>query len=96
MVLLIKEIVEKIFRQPGLFDEQMAAGRYCRAKWTYINTVFAASFIEMDQEAMDRLKSMFCEERVKEAFRKAGGPDDTGCRPRKEDDPAGRHIPASL
>lgn len=80
-MLQINEIVEKIFRQPAVFDTQMEAHKYCRAKWTYINTVFVASFIEMDKEAVDRLHSMFNEERVKEAFRKAGGPDDTGCRP---------------
>ena len=95
-MLTINEIVDKLYLQPKCFEQCMDAENYCRAKWIYIKAVFVADFIEMDQEAMDRLQSMFCEERVKEAFRKAGGPDDTGCRPRKEDDPAGRRIPTSL
>ena len=45
--------------------------------------LFVAGFIEMDREALDRLLEMFNEKKVKEAFRKAGGPDDTGCRPKK-------------
>ena len=83
-MLTVTEVVEKIFKQPDIFDAEMEAGEYCRAKWTYINTVFVAGFIEMD-----RLLEMFDEEKVKKAFRKAGGPDDTGCRPKKKTDPAG-------
>ena len=29
------------------------------------------------------VEKIFNEKKVKEAFRKAGGPDDTGCRPKK-------------
>ena len=54
-MLTVTEVVEKIFKQPDIFDSEMAAGEYCRAKWTYINTVFVAGFIEMDREALDRL-----------------------------------------
>lgn len=88
-MLTVTEVVEKIFKQPDIFDSEMAAGEYCRAKWTYINTVFVAGFIEMDREALDRLLEMFNEKKVKKAFRKAGVPDDTGCRPKKKTDPAG-------
>ena len=88
-MLTVTEVVEKIFKQPDIFNSEMAAGEYCKAKWTYINTVFVAGFIEMAREALDRLLEMFNEKKVKEAFRKAGGPDDTGCRPKKKTDPAG-------
>ena len=88
-MLTVTEVVEKIFKQPNRFEQEMAAGNYCKAKWTYINTMFVAGFIEMDREALDRLLEMFNEQKVKKAFRKAGGPDDTGCRPKKKADPAG-------
>lgn len=88
-MLTVTEVVEKIFKQPNRFEQEMAAGNYCKAKWTYINTVFVAGFIEMDREALDRLLEMFNEKKVKEAFRKAGGSDDTGCRSKKKTDPAG-------
>ena len=95
-MLTITEIVDKLYLQPKCFEQCMDAENYCRAKWIYIKAVFVADFIEMDQEAADKLMEAFGKDRVLEAFRKAGGPDDTGCRPRKEDDPAGRHIPTSL
>ena len=82
-MLTVTEVVEKIFKQPDIFNSEMTAGEYCKAKWTYINTVF------VDREALDRLLEMFNEKKVKEAFRKAGGPDDTGCRPKRKTDPAG-------
>ena len=95
-MLTITEIVDKLYLQPKCFEQCMDAENYCRAKWIYIKAVFVADFIEMDQEAADKLMEAFGKDRVLEAFGKAGGPDDTGCRPRKEDDPAGRHIPTSL
>lgn len=49
-MLTVTEVVEKIFKQPNRFEQEMAAGNYCKAKWTYINTVFVAGFIEMDRE----------------------------------------------
>ena len=48
-MLTVTEVVEKIFKQPDIFDSEMAAGEYCRAKWTYINTVFVAGFIGTPQ-----------------------------------------------
>ncbi len=82
-MLTVTEVVEKIFKQPDIFNSEMTAGEYCKAKWTYINTVFVAGFIEMDREALDRLLEMFNEKKVKEAFRKAGGRDDTLSSPKK-------------
>ena len=49
-MLTVTEVVERIFKQPDIFNREMAAGEYCKAKWTYINTVFVAGFIEMDRE----------------------------------------------
>lgn len=62
-MLTVTEVVEKIFKQPNRFEQEMAAGNYCKAKWTYINTVFVAGFIEMDREALDRLLEMFNEKK---------------------------------
>ena len=88
-MLTITETVEKLFKQPEIFEKHMLAGEYCKAKWCYIKTVLVMCFIEMDGEAGDRLEKLFPEERVKEAFWKAGGPDDTGCSPKAEADIAG-------
>ena len=88
-MLTMNETVEKLHSQPARFEQCIKDGEYCRAKWCFISTVFVSDFIELDKKAEDRLFELFPEERVREVFRKAGGPDDTGCRPKKEADAAG-------
>ena len=36
-MLTVTEVVEKIFKQPDIFDSEMAAGEYCRAKLSLIH-----------------------------------------------------------
>jgi hypothetical protein len=67
-MLTINETVNKLYKQPERFEQCMDAGDYCRAKWCFINTVFVSSFIELDQEAENRLLGMFEEEKVRKAF----------------------------
>ncbi|MFR6508650.1 MAG: hypothetical protein ACLUPF_04440 [Dorea sp.] len=67
-MLTINETVDKLYKQPERFEQCMDAGDYCRAKWCFISTVFVSSFIELDQEAENRLLGMFEEEKSKKSI----------------------------
>lgn len=75
-MLTINEIVEKLNVAPVQFNQMMQQERYCEAKWLFYDCMVTAVFIELDEEAMERLfgeNGAFEQELVKKAYEKAGG-----------------------
>lgn len=75
-MLTINEIVEKLNVAPVQFNQMMQQERYGDAKWLFYMCMATAVFIELDEEAMERLfgeHGAFEPELVKVAYEKAGG-----------------------
>lgn len=70
------KILEKLNVAPVQFNQLMQEEKYCAAKWLFYRCMATAVFIELDNEAMERLfgeNGAFNQELVKKAYEKAGG-----------------------
>lgn len=98
-MLTMNEIVEKLNIAPVQFNQLMQQERYCEAKWLFYDCMVTAVFIELDEEAMERLfgeNGAFAPELVKMAYEKAGGGIDRSAEDYAEDARTRRDVRFSL
>lgn len=98
-MLTMNEIVEKLNVAPMQFNQMMEQERYSEAKWLFYMCMAAAVFIELDEDAMERLfgeQGAFEPELVKKAYEKAGGGIDRSAEDYAEDARTRRNVRVSL
>ena len=98
-MLTMNETVEKLNVAPVQFNQMMQQERYCEAKWLFYDCMVTAVFIELDEEAMERLfgeNGAFEPELVKKAYEKAGGGIDRSAEGFAEDARTRRNVRFSL
>lgn len=68
----VNQILSDLYKLPEEFKQHVEAGEWRRACNCYRMAVWVSEFIQMDQEAREKLKDQFPEEQVDRAYREAG------------------------
>lgn len=68
----IIEILNSLSRLPEEFEKDCREGKWCRAALDYEKAVVVSKFIQMDEEARDKLLDRFEQELVIKAYKAAG------------------------
>lgn len=71
-MLNIIEILNKLNELPEEFAKACKEGKWCKAAMDYENAVKFSKFIQMDEEARDKLLDRFDQELVIKAYKAAG------------------------